>query len=142
MPAPFIQTPRGFVTTTRLGKAELVWNTNFQPKWQKQYSDAQKFVDSEVLRLCEPFTPLLTGTMIKTGELGTDVGSGVVSWIALYSKYQYYGKVMAGNPRVPTTKNLVYHGGGLRGSFWFERMKEIHGDQIISGARKIAGRGA
>jgi len=127
MTAPFIRTPRGFVTTGRNGRAKLVWNTKFQPKWQKRYTKAQIFIDSEVLRLCEPFTPLLTGVMIKTGDLGTKVGSGVVSWIAPYSAAQYYMK------RKNPSKT-----GPLRGPWWFERMKAIFKSAIIRGAAKYA----
>jgi len=127
MPTPFIHTPRGTISTGRSGKAELVWNTNFQPKWHKRYSKAQMFVDSEVLRRCEPFIPLLTGMLVKSGILGTDVGSGVVSWIAPYAAAQYY--MVRKNPS--TT-------GPLRGPYWFERGKQVWGQQVISGARKIA----
>lgn len=136
-----IETPRGAVVVGASGTAELKWNTNFVPKYTRRYSLAQKHVDSEVLRLCEPYIPLLTGTLIKTGILGTDMGSGVVQWIAPYAKYQYYGKVMAGKPRKATSKDLTYHGGSIRGSFWFERMKETHGKTIIAGAKKLVGKG-
>jgi hypothetical protein len=140
MTAPIIETPRGSVVLSQFGKAELKWNTSFRQKWQKRYSDAQKFTDSEVLRLCEPYTPLLTGTLVKTSILGTEIGSGTVSWIAPYSKYQYYGKVMAGKPKTATAKNLVYHSGdNKRGSFWFARMKAVSGKSVVAGARRIAG---
>ena len=90
--------------------------------------------------------------LVDSGLLGTVVGSGLVQWIAPYAKYQYYGKVMVGiesgsayarkgEKKVVINKNLVYHGGGLRGSFWFQRMKEIHITTIIAGARRIAGSG-
>jgi hypothetical protein len=130
MPAPFIQTPRGFVTTDRNGKASLEWNPNFQPKWQGQYTAAQKFVDSEVLRGCEPYVPLLTGVLIMTGILGTDVGSGTVSWIAPYARRNYY------SPRKPGSQT-----GPLRGPYWFERWKPIGSPAVIAGARRIAGGG-
>ena len=121
-----IETPRGVVYHDENMKAVLEWNTNFQPKWQKRYSEAQKFVDSEVLRLCEPYTPLLTGMLIKSGTLGTDIGSGTVQWIAPYARYQYYLK--------RKTKSET---GPLRGSLWFERMKATHKRKILSGARRI-----
>lgn len=125
-----IETPRGVVFTGANGKAELVFKPGFVPKWTRRYSLAQKFVDSEVLRLCEPYTPLLTGTLIKTGILGTDVGSGVVQWIAPYARVRYY------TPRkTPSTT------GPLRGPYWFERMKEIHGSKIIAGAKRLVGMG-
>lgn len=121
-----IETPRGKIFITPAGKAELVWNTNFVGKWTKKYSEAQKFVDSEVLRLCEPYIPMRTGMLIKSGILGTFIGSGTVSWIAPYAHYQYYLK--------RKTKSET---GPLRGSHWFARMKEVHAWQIIDGAKKM-----
>lgn len=126
-----IDQPKNKTFAVKNGKAELKWNPGFAPKWTRRYSAAQRFVDSEILRLSEPFTPLLTGTLIKSGILGTDIGSGIVQWIAPYSKDQYY------RGRSPGTSNF----GPLRGRFWFERMKEVHGDKIIRSAKKIVGRG-
>lgn len=125
---PVIRTPRGVVFVGPNGRAQLVWNTNFKPKWQARYTDAQRFVDSEVLRLSEPYTPMRTGMLIKSGTLGTDVGSGQVQWIAPYAAAQYFSKRLPGSLTGP-----------LRGPFWFQRMKEVHGDEIIGGARRIAG---
>ena len=125
---PNIETPRGAVIIGKNGKAELKWSTNFQPKWQLAYTESQKFIDSEVLRLSEPFTPLQTGMLVKSGILGTDVGSGEVKWIAPYAKAQYYGKRKPGSETGP-----------LRGPFWFRRMKETYGERIIRGAKRIAG---
>lgn len=127
---PRIETPRGAVVVTKAGKAELRWDTNFQPKWQKRYSAAQKFVDSEVLRLCEPYTPLRTGMLVKSGTLGTDIGSGWVVWIAPYARRQYYSTRKPGSETGPR-----------RGPYWFERMKAVYKNQIIAGARRIAGTG-
>jgi hypothetical protein len=125
-----IETPRGKVVVSPNGKAALIWSPRLAPKWTRRYSRAQMFVDSEVLRLSEPFTPLLTGTLVRTGILGTDIGSGKVSWIAPYAKRQYY---FGRSPGVSQT-------GPLRGRFWFERMKEVHGQTIVAGAQKIAGK--
>jgi hypothetical protein len=124
-----IETPRGAVFVGPNGKAELKFNSNFAPRLTKQYTAAQKFVDSEVLRYSEPFTPLLTGTLIKSGILGTVIGSGKVSWIMPYAKRQYY------RGRRPGTQQA----GALRGRYWFERMKAIRGKTIIAGAKKLAG---
>lgn len=109
-----------------LGKVELKFNSNFGAKWTKRYTIAQKTVDSEVLRLSGKYTPLLTGTLIKTGILGTDVGSGTVSWIAPYARQQYY------RGRRPGTKV----GEPLRGRFWFERMKAVHKGEIVAAAQR------
>ena len=129
MAYPVIETPRGKIVVTANGRAELIWNPNFKPKWQEKYSAAQKFVDSEILRLCAPMVPLRTGMLIKSGILGTVVGSGTVSYIAPYARAQYY------RPRKTPSLDP------LRGPFWFERMKAIHGREILEGARRIAGRG-
>lgn len=124
------ETPRGKIVQLNNGKAELVWSADaFKRKWYKRYTPAQKFIDSEVLRLSEPFTPLLTSMLIKSGTLGTDIGSGKVSWIAPYAKWQYYRGRRPGSQQA----------GPLRGRYWFERMKEIHGQKIIKGAKKLAG---
>jgi len=131
MTGPVIETPRGKVFLNSKGtKAKLEWNTDFQPKHQRRFSRAQKFVDSEVLRLSEPYIPLLTSMLIKSGILGTEIGSGLVSWIAPYAKPQYY------SPREPGSQT-----GPLRGPYWFHRMKAVDGQNIIAGARQIAGGG-
>lgn len=124
-----IKTPRGWIIVTPEGRAQLTWNPNFAPKWHEQYSEAQIFLDSEVLRLCEPYVPFLTGMLMLSGTLGTDIGSGTVSWIAPYAKAQYYLKNRKKkNERKP-----------LAGSFWFERMKAVHLPLLLYKARKIAG---
>ena len=100
----------------------------------------QQYIDNEVLKRSEPYTPLETGTLSKSGQLNTVLGSGEVIWSTPYARYQYYGKVMAGSaPKKVTDKALKYHGGGARGEKWFERMKAAHKDGILSGAAKIAG---
>ncbi len=129
MTPPNIITPRGAIIQTQNGKAKLEWNTTFQ-RWQGNFSAAQRFVDSEVLRLSEPYIPLLTSMLIKSGILGTNIGSGVVEWIAPYAKAQYFSKRKPGSQTGP-----------LRGPQWFERMKPVHRNRIVAGARRIAGRG-
>jgi hypothetical protein len=133
MTPPIIETPRGSIIINDASmKAELKWNDGAfnggGGSWQGRYSDAQKFVDSEVLRGCEPYTPLLTGMMIMSGILGTDAGSGTVQWIAPYSRKNYYSPRAVGSATGP-----------LRGPFWFERWKAVSGQTTITGARRIAG---
>ncbi len=149
----FIQTPRGRVITTKNGKAKLEWNPNFQDKWEGQYSRAQVFVDSEVLRLSAPYIPFQTSMLQKSGILGTVPGSGTVEWIAPYAKYLYYGHVMVspttgspwakkGERKTLTDRPINYNGAPKRGRLWFERMKVDHKKTILEGARKVAGGGA
>jgi hypothetical protein len=121
-----IRTPRGEIVVTPGGRAELRWNAAFKPKWGRKYTKVQRYVDSEVLRLCEPYTPLLTGMLIMSSILGTFIGSGKVRWIAPYARPQYYAKRKPGSVTGP-----------LRGPQWFERMKANHGQGILAGARAI-----
>lgn len=126
-----IEQPKNVTVRSGANKASLEWNPRFSPKWTRRYSRAQQFVDGAVLYYSEPFTPLRTGTLIRTGILGTHVGSGTVKWIAPYAARQYY---KGRSPGVSQT-------GPLRGRFWFERMKEILGDKIVRGAKKLVGKG-
>lgn len=128
MTRPQIDTPRGKIFIGPNGKAELKWKINFSFIWELRFSKAQKFVDSETLRLCEPYIPLDTSMLIKSGILGTVIGEGEVKWIAPYAVHQYYSTRAPGRLTGP-----------LRGPYWFERMKETHGAAIIAGARKLAG---
>ena len=100
----------------------------------------QRYIDSEVLRLSDPYIPFQSGQLKRSGSLATDIGSGEVCWSTPYARYQYYGKLMDGSaPKTLTNIDLKYHGGGKRGSKWFERMKVDHKTDIIAGAAKIAG---
>ena len=54
----------------------------------------QKFIDSECIRLMKPYTPMLSGVLIKSATLGSTIGSGEIVQIAPYARYQYYGKLM------------------------------------------------
>lgn len=129
MDGPEIKNPRGEIIVTKAGNARLVWNGNFQETHQAQYSKAQRYVDSEVLRLSTPLIPIRTSMLIKSGQLGTVPGSGLVRWIAPYARNQYYD----------TAESRPYD--PRRGAYWFERMKAIHGTQIVNGAKRMAGGG-
>lgn len=85
----------------------------------QQFRKAQEYVDSEVLRRCEPYVPKQTGNLRQSGWSGTKIGSGVVQYTADYARPRYY----SGRAK-----------GGLQGKFWLTRMKADHKQQILSGA--------
>jgi hypothetical protein len=122
-----ISVPQGTLTSAD-GKVKLEWNDNFAPSINSCFEKAQKFVDSEVLRLDEPLMPLRTGFLIKSGQLGTIIGSGEVDYLAPYSAFQYYG----------TSLTRPYD--SQRGGKWFERMKAANKETILGGARKLMAR--
>lgn len=89
--------------------------------------DVQKFIDSEVLRRCEPMVPLRDEFLIKSGIENTKIGTGVVKYQTPYARRWYY-------------EPANFTGAPMRGNYWFERMKKNGGkDAILRGAAKIAG---
>lgn len=122
-----ISTPRGRVITVKtksgVAKAQLEWDPGFGNEKSQEFSRAQMFVDSECLRYCDPLTPRDTGMLIKSGTLGTVIGSGSLQYLAPYARRQYY----------------EHRGNGQRGSLWFERMKIAHKETIRKGAADIVG---
>lgn len=118
----------------------------------------QKWIDSEVIRLCEPYVPFDTGVLETSSRHNTDIGSGEVIYNTDYAHYMYYGVVYGSNFLVDdggervfkSRKGVIKHPTGaqinynkehhpLAGSFWFERMKADHLDDLLRGAKKAAG---
>ena len=89
----------------------------------------QKYIDSTVVRLCDKYCPFLNGILKRA--IGTVYGSGYVRYSVPYAANQYYNNKGAGREGI--TK------GGLRGRFWFERMKAVHREEILEGAARLAG---
>lgn len=126
-----IETPRGQIVKNGKNKAELQWNEAFAKNRTQGFNKVQVFVDNEVLRKCDPYVPMATGMLKKSGILGTVVGSGEVIYIAPYGKYQYYHNKGTGN----------HNKNGLRGAYWFERMKIDHKNEIFEDVKKKLGGG-
>ncbi len=87
------------------------------------HGKVQKYIDSETMRLVEPYMQLDTSQMIKSMYVATDVGSGEVEVDTPYAHIR------------------LHHGPtkGLRGPNYFERMKADRLDELLDGAAKIAG---
>lgn len=100
------------------GSCRLSWSPGFPNRMNKLMSEKQKIIDSEVLRMCSPLVPLRTGTLERSGTLGTLIGSGEVKYIAPYARRQYYNTA--------TTRSYDPRRGGK----WFERMKTANKDRI------------
>lgn len=121
--------------------------------------EVQKFVDSEVLKLMVPYTPMDTGNLIKSAIASTVIGSGKIQYNAPYAKYLYYGVVYG--PNIPIFENGTLIGfrsppkkestgrplqystekHPLAGKLWFERMKADYKEDILKGAKAIAVKG-
>lgn len=124
-----IQTPRARKFKASNGTVTVKFSDRFALQRSKNFIEVQKFIDSETLRKCDPYVPMDTGTLKRSGTLGTVIGSGLVVYNAPYARRQYYTN--SGNGR--------HNSSHLRGSYWFERMKADHLDEILAGAKKVAG---
>ena len=96
------------------------------------FGAVQRKLDSDVLGYCAAFVPKDTGALIASGRTGTRIGSGEVCYNSPYARYQYYGVSKKG-------KKLRCRGGGLRGAYWFERMKASSKYELLRNAAMAAG---
>ena len=131
-----VQPSVGIRINGTLCRARLVFNPRLQPQLRQNFQMTQQFIDSEVLRLSDPYVPFDTGYLKKSGILGTVIGSGDIFYIAPYGRKQYYeSKVLTNTPLQYDTSRHP-----LAGKLWFERMKADHIDDIRKGAAAIAAR--
>lgn len=120
----------------------------------------QKAIDKAVIDYSMPYVPWKTGTLAKSAYSSTDIGSGKVVYPGPYARYQYYGEVYG--PNIPifeddtgdpsgffsppgqkkhaTGRPLQYKKdlNPLAGSYWFERMKAAHMQDILKEAQSVA----
>lgn len=88
----------------------------------------QKFIDSEVIRLCSPCVPRRNGILIKSATLATKIGSGKVVWSTPYARRWYY-------------EPARFEGAPMRGNHWGSRAMNMGGRQaILIGVRKLVRR--
>lgn len=99
-------------------KINLPNGKNFK---KDKIKEAQKYIDRQIIRLSDPYTPKDTGTLISSVTLGTVIGSGKLIWNCPYSKTQYKYGVSR----------------GLRGKKWVLRMWEDKKKFILQGANNI-----
>lgn len=81
----------------------------------------QMYIDSEIIKRSEPYVPLKTGSLKRSGITGTRIGTGVIKYTTPYAKRQYF-----------TGKSSVQ-----RGRKWVKRMWLSQGKNIIKNANKI-----
>lgn len=156
-------------TTSKDGKASLKWNINFSANKTAVFRKAQKYVDSEVVRLMEEYTPMETGATYKSATISTKIGSGEIHQTTPQARFLYYGKVMvspstgsawakSGEKKIILTHSAVNATkGGMTtstqakelsyskqrhpkaGKMWFEVMKQHHKQDIKRGLKTYLG---
>lgn len=92
-----------------------------------QVGKAQKWLDNQVLKDCQPFVPMRTGNLMNSGITGTKLGSGEVVYNAPYSKRMYYGKHFK--------FSKLKHPQAC--AQWLEKAKPIHIGDWRNGVQKI-----
>lgn len=88
---------------------------------------AQKFLDSEVIRLSDPYCPFRIGTLKNSAPINTVIGMGEVVYATPYARRLWY------HPE------YNFNGAPMRGAYWAQRMWADHGNQITKGTAQIAG---
>lgn len=114
--------------------------------------EVQKYIDQFVFNHSEPYLP---GYHIhRESEDGNTIGSGQVIWDTPDAQFLYEGKWMVdpetlspfarkGVQKIldPEGRELEYHGGGLRGKDWVNRMLENEEEDLIKGCQIIVNGG-
>lgn len=134
-----IRTPKNQVINVKSKGGTVVgllnWESNFGQVKTERFRSAQTFVDSEVLRLMDPLTPMRGKDLIRSALSATETGEGLIRYNVPYARYHYYGKLMIGSaPKKLTDIDMTYEGAPERGPKWFERMKAQNKKAILKGA--------
>ena len=145
-------------------KVQIKWNgtTDLLIKHNLEKGGlVQQTIDKSVIDWCLQYCPWETGSLAKSAYSATTIGSGKVIYPGPYAHYLYYGEVYGPNIPVfeddsgiptrffspphqkkhPTGRQLHYNTdvNPLAGSFWFERMKADHKEDILREAKGVAG---
>lgn len=90
-------------------------------------SDAQKFIDTEFIRLTDPYVPFRTGATKDSALTNTVAGTGLVTYATPYVR------------RIWSHPEYNFNGAPQRGAYWAQRSWQENGDDIVRGAAHIAG---
>lgn len=91
----------------------------------------QRFMTSEIKRLCHPYTPFMNGPLKNQAVIGVKT----LTYNQVYARYQYYGVSKSGKSNFAYGRNS----GGLRGPRWVERMMADRGDELVQSVADFCG---
>lgn len=126
-------------------------------RFEKQFIDAQKELDAQVMQSMEPFMPHLNGTFIQATRAASDAirGSGqVYAAFGPQGRYLYEGKLMVdeetgsayarkGAKKILTDRPLRYtktHNPEVT-DHWFDAAKKKDGKRWVANVKRTAGGG-
>lgn len=98
--------------------------------------EAQRFMTSEIKRLSDPYTPFRDGGL---KDKQCVVTANQIQYNSPYARAMWHGKVMAGNPRKPTNKNISFSGAPKRGKEWTNRMMADRRKDVVNAVAKFIG---
>ena len=122
-------------------------------RFEKQFEDAQYWLDTQIMNSMVPYMPMRDGNLIKLtrARSASVAGTGKVyaAYGTPYGRFQYMGKVMVDEKtgsawarkdarKVLTSKNLRYSKAGATAK-WFDTAKRQDGEAWIKGVKKRAG---
>ena len=123
-------------------------------RFEKQFQEAQYYLDSQVMTDMVPYMPSRTHAFINLvrARSAALAGSGtVIAGVPPSGRFLYEGKVMidpvTGSPwarkdakKVVTNRPLIYSNPQAT-PHWFDTAKERHGKQWVEKTKRIAGGG-
>lgn len=123
-------------------------------KFEKQFQEAQYYLDGQVMNDMVPYMPFQDGNFINLTRMRSAAMQGtgkVVAGAPPMGRFLYEGLVMidpvTGSPwarkgakKVVTDRPLKY-GNPKATPKWFETAKKNHGESWIKGVKRIAGGG-
>lgn len=123
-------------------------------RFEKQFQDAQYYLDGEVMNDMVPYMPHRDGIFVNLTRMRSAAlqGTGkVIAGAPPQGRFLYEGKVMVdpvtGSPwarkgakKVVTDRPLTYSNPKVT-PHWFDTAKEKHGQSWIKGVKRIAGGG-
>ena len=81
----------------------------------------QAYIDREILQNADPLVPFRSGSLKRSGIMGTRIGTGIIKYSAPYAKFQYFnGKAS-----------------NQRGRKWVRRMWLSQKKRILKNAQKM-----
>lgn len=99
-----------------MSRCELVIHTDqCVSRFARRFAKAQMWLDNEVLKDSDPYVPFLTGNLARSGQRGTQIGSGAITYSAPYARRQYYNYPRKTRDKHPQATCQ-----------WFEKAKAIH----------------
>lgn len=95
-------------------------------RFSVKYRKAQQWLDNEVLKDSDPYCPFRTGNLVRSGQRGTQLGSGKVVYNAPYAARCYYGKFNFSKAKHPQACRQ-----------WFEKAKASCKNKWINGVKTM-----